>query len=155
MKPNKQTSPYRSKGERRIADFLSRNQIPFNYEPPTFIYDMNCKLRLWYPDFQIKGREGFILEYAGIQNNPDYDKGIAKKKRLYKDNGLDALFLYPRDIYQENWQDNLEDKIRRYQASKAAQSPGGSHQSGPVPYQSDLLPQAGSLRAPTYQNRYF
>jgi hypothetical protein len=144
---------YKSAGERRIADFLSRSGVKFEYESPTVVYDMNCQLRVWYPDFKVGGSDGLIVEYAGMQNNTDYDRGIAKKKKLYKQNGLDALFLYPQDIYKNNWQDNVAGKIRRSQASKASPRPQGSYLASSGPYRSYRPPKATSLRGPLYQNR--
>lgn len=145
---------YKSAGERKIADFLKRSGVQFQYEPPTVVYDMNCQLRVWYPDFRVGGRDGLIVEYAGMRNNPDYDRGIAKKKKLYRQNGLDAMFLYPQDIYKDNWQDNLAGRIRKYQASRASPRRQGSSLASSSPYRSYRQPTATSLRGPLYQSRY-
>lgn len=151
-KPN---NNYRSKGEKRLADFFDQNGFKFDYESPTLVYDMNCKLRVWYPDFKVGRNRNLIVEYAGMQNNPDYDKGVAKKKKLYKANGLDALFLYPEDIYSKNWQDSLKNKLMRYQASRASGSARGNHYlNQKAPYQQRSQPLDSLLRSPTYQNSY-
>ncbi|AQT68734.1 endonuclease I [Anaerohalosphaera lusitana] len=151
---NEQKNSYRSKGEQRIADYLSSQRIRFQYEPPTMVYDLNCKLRVWYPDFRLGGKNGLILEYAGIKNDPDYDRGIAKKKKLYRANGLEALFVYPEDIYRKNWRSNLGDKLMKYRASKDVQSAPAGYHSRQSPCQSYRPPTHSSLRAPVYQNQY-
>ena len=43
---------YKSDGERRIADFLNKKNIPFTYEKPLAVVD-DRKTRIFYPDFSL------------------------------------------------------------------------------------------------------
>jgi len=88
--------PYKSEGERKIAQFLKEAQIPFIYEKETLIKDQG-KLKIWYPDFTLPEYQ-IIIEYYGINGNPEYSDAVRYKQRAYKENNLDALPIYPEHL---------------------------------------------------------
>lgn len=88
---------YRSRGEAAIAAALEQYGVPFRYEQPWLIHD-RYHWRLWYPDFTLPGRGGQIIEYAGMPECPDYMRGVRRKQRIYADNGVRAVFVYPGDL---------------------------------------------------------
>ena len=86
---------YKSRGEREIADCLNQYGIPFVYEKPTAIIDSG-KFKVYYPDFSLD--YGLIIEYFGVNKNPEYAERTRHKIRVYKENRLDVISLYPQDI---------------------------------------------------------
>ncbi len=104
---DKRKNIYKSKAERRIADFLEINGIVFTYEKPTAVIDSG-KTRIWYPDFTLSS--GIVIEYIGITNNTDYAKSSIHKLKVYKDNLIPVIALKPKDINRW-WKSNLLEKI--------------------------------------------
>ena len=86
---------YKSRGEREIADCLNQYGIPFVYEKPTAVIDSD-KLKIWYPDFSLNC--GLLVEYFGVNKNQEYAERTRHKLRVYKENRLDVIPLYPQDI---------------------------------------------------------
>ena len=70
---------YKSEGERKIADFLSCNNIRYLYEAPVLINSYDSKARIWYPDFYLPEFKTYI-EYYGLAGDPNYELGIKKKE---------------------------------------------------------------------------
>ena len=100
----------KSKGERTVADFLYKNNIPFEYEPESqyLEYNVNAdyqKTKSIHPDFFIKGPvyfknkriENVYLEYWGM-NTPEYEETKAYKIKLYKHHICTLINLYPEDL---------------------------------------------------------
>jgi len=102
------TSKYRSEGERKIASFLDSYGIPYIYEKPILVID-NGKPRIWYPDFSVYG--SIILEYFGIQGDADYDNGIEHKKKVYAENQIEMIPIYP-SHFKSDWQGYIMSSIR-------------------------------------------
>ena len=71
----------KSYGEKLIANFLFEHNIPFKYERNHFWSGINYR-----PDFTIikttKPWSGIIIEYFGMEGDPDYDK-MSNEKRKY------------------------------------------------------------------------
>ena len=70
---------YKSFGEKVIADFLFEHNIKYRYERNFWWSGINYR-----PDFTIftGEKEGIIIEYFGLEGDPDYDV-ISDKKRKY------------------------------------------------------------------------
>ena len=102
---------YRSKGEKRIAEFLEEQGISFDYEPPIFIKDDGGLLRIWYPDFKLGG-EKVLLEYLGMKGDANYDEGVKKKKDVYRENGYKVITVSPEVFKTRNWKSKLLDIIK-------------------------------------------
>jgi len=104
-------APYKSRGEKAIADCLTRAGVQFEYEKPLLIPNRD-RLRLWYPDFSLP-KESVLIEYFGLEGDPDYDKGIVKKLSAYRENHLDVIDIYPNDLHEANWGANLLNRVDR------------------------------------------
>jgi hypothetical protein len=102
--------PYRSRGEAKVGRTFDRYEIPFFHELPTVVYDRG-RHRIWRPDFTLPTYGGFVVEYAGMPDVPDYMAGIRHKKRAYEVNEIAAVFVYPWDLRSSNWPDLLLDRI--------------------------------------------
>jgi hypothetical protein len=83
--------PYRSKPELQIARLLERSNIAYKYEHPVAVIDRG-RTRIWYPDFYLP-EYGMIIEYFGINGSLDYDERTRHKTQVYKENGIEGLFL--------------------------------------------------------------
>ena len=53
---------------------------------------------------------GMYVEYFGIVNNPEYDKGIRVKRNVYSKMGMDVIEIYPQ-MFARNWKEYLINKI--------------------------------------------
>ena len=104
-------SLYKSKGEEKIANFLKRKKIKFIYEKKLKVKDLDNKKRIWYPDFYLV-REKIFIEYFGLSGNSDYDKGTKHKKKVYYKNGVDCINVYPKTLYEKNFEAYIYYKIR-------------------------------------------
>ncbi len=95
---------YDSKAEEKIADYFKRKNIIYNHHPeikvpkPFWVFTIpfvNIKLE---PDFFLPEFDVFV-EYWGMINDPEYKKNsYDKKKKLYIDNALDCISLYPKNL---------------------------------------------------------
>jgi len=113
MHPN-----YKSSGERKIAAFLDRAGIKFEYEAAVAIRERGYQ-RIWYPDFKLPEYNLFI-EYLGVEQSPQYDQKSNYRLNTYQSNGIEVLALYPKDLnsgYEQKVlktiQNNLYQKIGR------------------------------------------
>lgn len=100
-------SGYRSRGEAKIASLLEENDISFTYERSVPVID-NGKLRVWHPDFVLNSR--LVLEYFGMEGDEEYDAGTRHKLRVYEENGIDVIAVYPEDL-KGNWRQNVLARI--------------------------------------------
>lgn len=103
--------PYKSRGEAQVGRLLDRYGIPFFYESPWAVHD-NGRQRTWHPDFTLFSYRGLVLEYAGMPDRPDYMAGIRKKERVYAQNNIPAVFLYPQDLRGRHWPTQVVERIR-------------------------------------------
>ncbi|MFZ1684115.1 MAG: hypothetical protein WAU88_08300 [Candidatus Zixiibacteriota bacterium] len=81
---------FRSAGERKIADVLSKYGIPYKYESPTLVQDEQQKPRIWYPDFYLPTL-GVYVEFYGLSGTPDYDNLRSRKLQAYQKTGLEVI----------------------------------------------------------------
>ena len=106
-----QPNQFKSAGERKIAEILTKYGIPFRYESPLLVHDAENKPRIWYPDFFLP-EYGIYIEYYGLEGNPEYDTGIAKKNNTYARNGIEILSVYGAKP-GKNLEEYLVDRIYR------------------------------------------
>lgn len=99
---------YKSWGEEQIARLLDKNQIAYQYEYPLAVIDRG-KTRLNYPDFRLKDF-GIIIEYFGVNGNSNYDEQAQHKIEVYKQAGIEGLFL-TRDSLRGNWPEKILGQI--------------------------------------------
>jgi len=73
------------------------------------------KVRLYYPDFRLP-ELGIVIEYFGVNGNPDYDNRTEHKIKVYKQAGIEGLFL-TRDSLRGDWpakiMGQIEDILQR------------------------------------------
>lgn len=77
-----------SLGEKTIDDFLYDRGIPHEKEPR-------------YPGGNFRGDfsvNGVLIEYFGLQGNPEYDAKTKQKQRICKKHGIQLISLYPSDL---------------------------------------------------------
>jgi hypothetical protein len=103
--------PYKSRGEAQVGRLLDRYGIPFFYESPLTVHD-GGRERTWHPDFTLFSYRGLVLEYAGMPDRADYMMGIRKKERVYAQNKVPAVFVYPQDLRGPSWPARVVDRIR-------------------------------------------
>lgn len=114
---------YRSKAETQIARLLDREGIPFQYEYPLAVIDRG-HVRIWYPDFRLRDY-GMIMEYFGMNGNADYRKRAEHKMQVYRQNGIEGVFLteasfsgdWPRRILGQI-EGVLEQRLQRFHDSR-------------------------------------
>jgi hypothetical protein len=103
--------PYKSRGEAQVGRLLDRYGIPFFYESPLKV-QVDGRERAWHPDFTLFSYRGLVLEYAGMPDRPEYMVGIRKKERVYAQNGVPAVFIYPDDLRGPRWPAQVVERIR-------------------------------------------
>jgi len=115
----------RSRGEKKIGDFLCKNSIKYEYDPlikgglrelkeenPMMYYNVpydNMPYEYWedkgtakmlkepIPDFYLPEYDIYI-EYWGLKENKSYQKRMREKKRFYKENNIPIINLYPENL---------------------------------------------------------
>ena len=116
---------YKSKGEKIIAEILTKYNIDFIYEYPMLIKETKNgdteKLRIWYPDFWLP-KYSIIIEFFGMKNNKNYDNETKKKKEIYKKLDMDLIPVYPKTIKRDlksyllvKMKTLINDKVRHFE----------------------------------------
>lgn len=78
----------RSKYERRCADFFTRHEVKFQYEPQILLGG-----RQFRPDFFLPEHELFV-EICGYGHMPHYRDRVRQKQELYEQHGMRAVFVH-------------------------------------------------------------
>lgn len=108
-----------SKGEVRIASFLQRYSIPYEFERPTVVLD-NYKTKLWYPDFTLYDHGNILIEYFGLAGkNRDYDRSMEHKLSVYSSMKLKVIPVFPAHLFSDNYKREIMDGVGYYLYSKA------------------------------------
>jgi DNA helicase-4 len=84
---------YKSRGEKIIADFLFEHDIPYTYEKSFWWRGINYR-----PDFTIErptifSDNGLVIEYFGLQGDPEYDEMSEAKREYWQKHKRDWDFL--------------------------------------------------------------
>jgi hypothetical protein len=107
----KMNNNFKSKGEKKIAEFLNDIGIKYEYEFPIAIRENDGKIRIWYPDFYLTEFQ-IVIEFFGMMNNENYKKGTEYKQKIYFKCGIDLISIYSLDKNWKNWlKDKIKDKI--------------------------------------------
>lgn len=103
---------YKSKAEIKVANILRRNYEQVEYEKPLFLTDRGRE-RIWYPDFTVCTPyiDDLIVEYAGLMQYEEYAQGIRHKANTYSRNDLQAVFLYPEEVFGKDYEQKIIYKI--------------------------------------------
>jgi len=110
MDQYQKNSPYKSRGERRIAGFLEDSNIRFQYEYPLAVKDRD-QVRIWYPDFTLP-EYSTIIEYFGMNGNDAYDEQMYHKIQTYKQAGINGIYLQ-QSSFLADWQDQILGRIEQ------------------------------------------
>jgi hypothetical protein len=102
---------FKSEGERKIAYFLTENEIRYQYEPGVLVNTSCDKPRIWYPDFYLPEFASYI-EYFGLVGKQNYDEGIKTKLSTYNQMGLDVIPVYPW-TFNDDWQKYIMDELEK------------------------------------------
>ena len=97
----------KSRGEKRIGDFLFEHDIEFKYERP-----FRFKSKKIYPDFFLPQQE-LIIEYYGLLGNKEYEDEILYKYDFYSKSKYHLLELKT-DDFQDFGTDFLEGREADY-----------------------------------------
>ena len=95
-----------SKGERLIADWLTRHSIAYRYDAKYRIIG-EFQIR---PDFYLPELDVYI-EYWGL-STPQYKMSMYKKQTLYQQEGKRLISIYPADLTGLN--ELMRTKLERY-----------------------------------------
>ncbi len=111
------TKNYDSKAEKQIAEYFERKNIKFYLHPVIRLQKtfwgfqfpfVNFKIR---PDFFLPEYNVFV-EYWGKIDDPKYKKRqFDFKKKLYFNNDIDFISLYPKNLYHDNLDWNFTQKL--------------------------------------------
>jgi len=107
---NIEPSQFKSNGERKIAYFLEKNLIDYQYEKSVIVTMDDSKQRIWYPDFYLP-EFGTYIEYYGLAGQTNYDKGIKVKEDVYSNMGLNVMPVYPW-MFAEDWQGYIMKELK-------------------------------------------
>lgn len=106
---------FKSFGEKVIADFLFEHNIPYKYERNFSWSGIN-----YHPDFTIftGSNQGVIIEYFGLEGDPDYDDMSAQKRRYWEAQANWLLLEFnPRNLRSqgvEGFRDLLKAKLESF-----------------------------------------
>ncbi|NQT94079.1 MAG: hypothetical protein HQ559_15055 [Lentisphaerae bacterium] len=95
-----------SRGERRIADWLSEHGVEYRYDTKYRIIG-EFQIR---PDFYLPELDIYI-EFWGL-NTPQYKMSMYKKQTLYQQEGKRLISVYPKDL--PNLDELLRSKLRHF-----------------------------------------
>lgn len=107
---SKENNNYKSEGERRIASFLDKNEINYEYERGVLVKFPYDKQRIWYPDFYLP-EFGSYIEYYGLAGRQMYDRGIKTKEDVYTRMSLDVIPVFPW-TFNDNWQGYIMSELK-------------------------------------------
>jgi len=104
---------YKSQAERDVASYFQRKKIIFKYEPRVKLHTkfflgggVPFCTEVVRPDFFLPEFEVFV-EVTGMLDDPGYAIKLDKKKTLYKENGIECIYLKPADDYDYKFTFNL------------------------------------------------
>lgn len=78
----------RTRSEKRIADFLYKKGIVFEYEK-----ELMLNGRKYIPDFYLPELNLYV-EFFGWSHIPDYQNKVEEKMSAYKENSIDCIYLF-------------------------------------------------------------
>ena len=113
----------KSYGELRVANFLAKNGVDYEYEKE---WNREPKLGNRYlPDFTVypESNDGIIIEYFGVDRQNNTKPGIKPEKynwqmnskiKFHQNNKTKFIDLYYYDLQEGNLERNLENQLTKY-----------------------------------------
>jgi hypothetical protein len=98
----------KSHGEQKIADFLSRNGIRYEYERPIevglWIFNEElCRPDFYLPDYDVYIEYWGMLDVEDRRTRGDYRRKMAWKMRQYKRYDIKYVSIYPDNLKKLDW----------------------------------------------------
>ncbi len=101
---------YSSDSEKIIADYFKRKNIAYEHQPSVKVdklylnhFNIPFSKITIEPDFYLPEFDVYV-EYWGMIDDPKYkEEQYKRKKKLYEDNNLDLLSLYPKNLGNFDW----------------------------------------------------
>jgi hypothetical protein len=138
-------TPFRSRGEAKVANAFRRYGIPFLYEHPLLVYDRG-RYRIWHPDFMLPTYGGLIVEYAGMPDVPEYMSGIRRKEMVFQRHRIPAVFIYPWDLKRRDWPEDLVQKLNEVYHAHQWRKVWADVLEPPMQRSSDGRPYSGNVK---------
>ncbi len=97
----------KSKGEKWIADYFTKNNIKYVYEKPVFSPNYRG-LKTSIPDFYLPEHNVYV-EYWGLVDADDewtrkrYVRNMKRKMAIYYQNDIKFVSIYPRNLENLDW----------------------------------------------------
>jgi len=95
----------RNRSEKRIADFLHKKSITFEYEKRLWLNN-----KVYYPDFFLPDFNIYI-EFFGWSHIPTYQDKVNEKKSVYRENNVRCIYLYHKG--SKYLEENLEKELKK------------------------------------------
>ena len=98
----------KSIGERRIADYFSKNNINYVYEQEAKGRVLFFEYKISSPDFYLPDYDVYV-EYWGLVNADDrwtrdeYVRNMKRKMAIYYQNSIKFISIYPRNLKNLDW----------------------------------------------------
>jgi hypothetical protein len=98
----------KSIGEKRIADYLERNNIRYVYEKEARTKALFFSQKISSPDFYLPEYDVYV-EYWGLVNADDgrtrtnYVRNMKRKMAIYHKNKIKFISIYPRNLGNLDW----------------------------------------------------
>ncbi len=96
----------RTKSEKRIADFLYKQGVVFEYEK-----ELMFNGRKYIPDFYLPEMNLYI-EFFGWSHIPNYQNRVEEKMKVYKENSIDCIYLFHKG--SKDLEKILENELQRF-----------------------------------------
>jgi very-short-patch-repair endonuclease len=105
--------PFKSKYEKRCAQFLSRLRIRYQYEPLLLLRGKSYRPDFFLPDYNL------FVEICGYSHMPYYRSRTHFKEQIYEKAGLQVLFIHAKN------ERDAEEKLRVYLQERAGRDTYG------------------------------
>jgi len=101
---------YESRGQADIGHMLEGYRIPFFYKGPLLICE-NGQRKVQRPDFTLPTYNNLVIEYSAGNKQTADTKNSHAQGSVYRENGIDALLLGPKDLTGAGWQQRLYERL--------------------------------------------
>jgi hypothetical protein len=101
---------FESRGQADIGHMLDNYLIPFFYKGPLLICE-NGQRKVRRPAFTLPTYNNLVLEYSASDRQAVDRKESHVQGTIYRENGIDALFLGPWDLTGPDWQQRLYERL--------------------------------------------
>lgn len=101
---------YESKAQADIGHMLDEYLIPFFYKGPLLVCENGWR-KIRRPDFTLPTYNNLVIEYSASDSQVEDAKESRAQDKVYRDNGIAALFLGPKDLAEPGWQQRLYDRL--------------------------------------------